>query len=64
MKTKEEIEQMREQLAKDYRKDLYDRTIFDWVAVTYTIRTLEWILGIIEDLPAQIIVSVGEENKK
>jgi len=43
MKTEQEIKNMIEKLLKNYHKE--KRNMSEWLAITYTVETLEWVLG-------------------
>jgi hypothetical protein len=59
MRTEQELLEMREQLATKYRKDYHKRNISEWIATTYAIQTIEWTLGLLDELPANKMLSLS-----
>ena len=64
MRTEQELQDMRENLAKAYRKDLRNRNLSEWIATTYAIQTIEWVLGLLDELPAARSLGVSVADGK
>jgi hypothetical protein len=62
MRTEQELETMRNLLAEEYRKGYNKRNISEWISVTYTIRTLEWVLGLLDDLPTASVLGLSTDK--
>jgi hypothetical protein len=62
MRTENELQEMRENLCKTYRKGYAKRNLSEWIATTYAVQTIEWVLGLLDELPAARVLDIPQIN--
>jgi len=66
MKNAKQIVAMKEKLLKEWnRLKLSEKSnIPDWIAVSFSVQTLQWVLGELEPLPAEELLELKKLCKR